>query len=483
MADWLKTAGRRLLIVPPLALGILIIMISASQRQAPARTDGAPPAIPARYIVAEVMPVAPRVVGFGVSEPARTWSAIVESAGRIDFVHPDFRRGGAVSAGDALIRIAPQDYELALAQAEASIASVTAQIDELDASLENTEQSLVIEKRSLEIAEAELQRQRALVERGAGSRAAADNQERSVLSQRAVVQNLENSLRQIPPQRRRLEQERAVQVASRDAAAIDLARTVLTAPFDARIAEADAEQGQFAGAGAVLGLLDGVDAAEIDAKFPQNRMADFARLTFLGAQAKAAAAGDPEPDLDALLGGTVQERLARMREIGGLRAVAQLRFGDNSSVWQGTVSRIAETLDPETRAVGLIVRIEDPNRFEGRTNAPRGRAPLLKGSFLQVTLIADPADGLIPIPRAAVRRGPDGGAEVLLAAAGDVLERRRVRLAAEIDDIAVIGEGLEPGDRVLLTRVSPAIDGTRLAPAADARAAARLAAAAGGERP
>ena len=60
----------------------------------------------------------PQVRGFGTVEPARTWNAVAQVSGRIDFVHPNFRRGELMKAGTEVLRINPRDYELAKREAE-----------------------------------------------------------------------------------------------------------------------------------------------------------------------------------------------------------------------------------------------------------------------------------------------------------------------------------------------------------------------------
>jgi hypothetical protein len=46
-----------------------------------------------RVIVAAQTDVVPSVSGFGTVQPGKTWKAVVQAAGEIEYVHPDLKRG------------------------------------------------------------------------------------------------------------------------------------------------------------------------------------------------------------------------------------------------------------------------------------------------------------------------------------------------------------------------------------------------------
>ena len=93
---------------------------------------------------------------------------------------------------------------------------------------------------------------------------------------------------------------------------------------------------------------------------------------------------------------------------------------------------------------------------------PGVRPPLVKGLFVRVTIEGPPLDGQRVVPRSAVHDG-----RVFVANAENRLETRTVRVRAFQRDLALIADGLDFGDRVVVSDVSPAVEGMLLDPVVD----------------
>ncbi|MGQ9365913.1 efflux RND transporter periplasmic adaptor subunit [Azospirillum sp. A39] len=440
---------RTLLILPPVAAGIALVALAAANRPVPAQSAPQERAAAARYITVEAAEFVPRVVGYGTVEPARTWTAVAQVAGRLDRVSPAFVRGAFVDKDAEIARIAPEDFQLAIAQADASIGTLDANIEELKASAEATALSLEIEREALALEVEDLERQRTLLGRGTASAATVDQKHSEVLRQRAKIQDLENSLKLVPAKLRALEQQKAVSEANRRIAELNLERTVVRAPFAGRVAAANVEATQFVGVGSVLGTIDGTEVSEVDVQIPQSEMRDFAGLV-------ARSYGD---------GTATHLRAEDLGERVRLPATVRLRVGDRNVEWTGRVTRISDTVDPKTRTVGVIVAVDDPYRDV----TPGERPPLIKGMFVEVEVRGQPVRGSLVVPRAAVS---DGLVHVI--GADDRLQTRKVRVAYTFRDAAVIAEGIAAGDRVVVSELAPALPGMRLRPVQDEERAQRL---------
>ena len=444
------------MVLPPIAAGIAILAYALSSKAPPTTIDLVERRTPVSIMVAEPQLFVPRIAGFGVVEPARTWNAVAQVAGRIEEVHPSFVHGGTVSAGDVLVRIASDDYELEVAQARAQIESAKAELEEAKLSESTLQNSLDIERAALEIAERDVARQRDLAARSSTAEATVEAKESAMLAQRARTQDLENQLAVLPSRLKALEQSIMVSQAGLDIATLNLERTVVTAPFEARVAEADVEVSQYVSVGARMGSLDGIAAAEIDAQIPPRQMAGFVRLAF---------------------GNTAREPVARPGEVppdAGLKAL--VRIGE-PGVWQGweaDVKRISDTVDPQTRSIGVIVSVPEPY---GQAR-PGERPPLIKGMFANVELRAPAVDDVILLPRQAV-----GNGEVMLVDEEDRLARTAVTIAYTYKDVVLVEAGLDAGAKVVIGDLSPAIDGMLLQPIIDEAAARRIAAARDGQLP
>ena len=434
---------RRLLILPPVIAGIAVVWWFVSQRQLPQTLPPAEEVRNVRIIEAVARDLVPTVSGFGTVQPGKTWKAVVQAAGEIEYVHPDLKRGASLPAGTGIVRSSPRDYELALAPAQAH----------LDVSGQNLEATLELEREVLEIRERELERRRKLQATGAASPTALDQETRDTLAQRKKVLDLENNLKLIPTQRAALEQQKKLNELELAQAKLNLERTRISLPFDARIAEVSAEVAQYAQAGSTLATADGIETAEVEAQVP---LAQFSAL----ARAAAGTSGD-------IAAGVSPQTVNRIIDELGFTATIRLNTGGRTISWPARFARVSDTIDLKTRSVGIIVTSEG----SWAAAVPGERPPLSKGLFVEVEIRANPLSGQIVVPRAAVHDG-----KVYVAGADDRLEIRPVRTGLSQAGLVVIDEGLQPGDRVVVTDLLPAIPGMKLRLTLDEALAAGIAA-------
>ena len=78
------------------------------------------------------------------------------------------------------------------------------------------------------------------------------------------------------------------------------------------------------------------------------------------------------------------------------------------------------------------------------------------------------------IPRTAIRADDVGRPLVYLVTADGRLRRRRIEIGIEQADYVTVAKGLEAGDRVVISDLTPAVDGMRLQAVTDDLAAERL---------
>lgn len=431
---------KKLLILPPLLGAVAVMALLIEGREPPQRGQVGEEARHVRTIEVPRLTVIPRAVGFGPVEPGRAWDAVAEVSGRVVEVHPDLKRGALLPAGAELVRLDATEYELAVAQFDAQLA-------ELSDRESNTRASLGIERRNAELAQADLERKKELLSRGSASRQSVDAAEQALLASQQSVQSLKNELALIPAQRRLLQ-------AQRDNAGLDLARTTIRAPFDIRVAEVNVEASQYVQKGQVLAIGDGLEVAEVEAQVPLDRM-----FTLIAPDLR------PLPEV-ANLGAALPELL-------GVSPTVRLGIGQRDLTWPARLARIADTVDPETRTIGVIVAVDDPYR----SAVPGVRPPLTKGMFVEVELAGRPRPDRVVVPRAALHEG-----RVFLVTAEGRLEKRPVEVAFRQGGLAVIERGLEGGETLVVTDLIPAVAGMRLIAETDPEALTVLAAEAAGPR-
>lgn len=441
----MPTSPRRknaLVIGLSLVAGIAFVVVMANLRPGPERSDTAAAPRDVRVMPVTPMPLRVEARGYGNVRAARPWKAVARVGGRITHRHPDLESGNLIEEGTELLRIDPTRYRLAVTSAEADLASARSSKRELEQKAANTRMLLELEKERLALAEKELERVRNLAERDAVSRTRVDEQERATLQQRQAVQSLENELALIPSQRDNLNARIARAESALEQARQDLEDTRFTAPFDVRIHEAGVEQHEEVRPGQTLFRADGIARAEAVIQLP---IAQLRRLMRQLPDAPEATHGEGLLDLH------------RRTDLSRISARLSLA-GDPDTTWDARVTRIASGLDPGTRTVQVVLSVEEPYRSANPPEQP----PLVRDMYVQGTLALETPDDVIVVPSAAIHED-----RAYLADDQDQLERRSVSVAWSQNDLAVIDDGLKPGERLILDDLVPAIEGTPLSPTRD----------------
>jgi multidrug efflux pump subunit AcrA (membrane-fusion protein) len=442
---------KKLLFIPALAIGVIAFVLLSRSARGPQKVPEQEAARRVRVVSAPKVDVVPRAIGYGVVRPGRVWQAVPEVGGRIIEKAPRLLEGNIIKAGTVLLRIDESDYKLEVAQAEAQIQSIAAQLEQLDAKEKTLRASLTIEQRSLELAQTEFKRVQVLIERKSIAAAELEKEERNVLAQRARVQELENSLSLIEPDRRVLQVQDVAEQARLKKAQLAVQRTTIRAPFDCRISDVSVEQDQVVQKGQVLCSADSIATSEVTAQFPMVGVA------------QVFPAGDAP--IDATSDGI--EALLRM----GLSAIVRLRTGPRAVAWDATVTRV-EGIDPDTRTLGVVVSVA--GSYE--KVRPGIRPPLVRGFYVEVELRGPARKDLVVVPRSAVHAN-----QVYLVDADNRLERRPVEIAFVQSRIAAVRKGLDGGESVVASDVYPAVAGALLDPEKDEELEASLRADAKGE--
>lgn len=447
---------KKLLIIPPILIGIAVLYYMASGRQAPERRPAEEVARVVRVIEARPVQLVPRVTGFGSVYPGTVWTAIAQVSGEVVYVHPQLKNGSILAAGSEIVRIAPADFELAVAQAEANIRSAQARLNELKVSEQNTADLLDIEKRALALRQSELKRKQDLFKRGTVAQSALEGEQREFLAQSKKVQDLENALRLLPTQRAVMREQIAVDEAKLASARLDLERTRITLPFDARIGNVDVETSQFVQTGSKLVTGDSVDVAEVEAQLP---------LSLFRAMVRASA----PPGMQA---GITAQSLGRIVEQIGFTATVRLSAGDDVIEWPARFARVSDEVDPKTRTIGVIVAVDEPY---AKAN-PGVRPPLSKGMFVEIEVRTKPRENVLVVPRSAVRNG-----QLYVVNSDRRLDVRKVEIGLQQGDLAVLREGLGEAELVVVSDLVPAVPGMLLETRRDEELQARIAAEATGK--
>ena len=445
---------KRFLTFLPIAVAVLVVAYLVTHRPGPARKQGGESIRTLRIVEALSVDLVPRTVGYGVAEPGWVWEAVAEVKGTVSSIHPRLKSGELIGANTVLIQIDPAEYDLAVAGLEASVEENQAKIKELTETEVNTKRLLAVEQKSLGLARTLFERKRVALERNAISQDDVDREERNLLQQTQTVQQLENTLALVPSKQKAMNSALAVQRTHLKQARIDLAKTVIAAPYDCRLGGVSIDAGQFVRAGQLLFNAHSTAVAVVEARFRMEALRPL-----LSEQRRT----QFQPGLST---GAFKQLF------DDVRVLVSLQSGDWSVQWEAHIDRFREAVDAKTREIKVVVSVDRP--YEKAI--PGVRPPLTAGMFCRVELHAPVRAGSLVIPRSAIHDN-----HVFVIDQEQRLQKKQIVVDFVQSEFVVIKSGLSSGEKVVVSDPSPAIMGMRVSPVADDRLRQHLMALSQGE--
>ena len=396
---------KRVIVYPLLILLATVAMVVLIAWMAPqARKERVEVPLPAVRIQSiEPEPFQFRVDAQGTVVPRREGDLRPQISGEVIWVSPALVSGGFFEEGEPLLRIDPTDYAARVESEEAALARAESESGR---------------------AQKELKRQRSLADRSVASQARIDDAENAARVSGAVLREVRSRLGQ---------------------AQRDLERTELRAPYAGRIRSERVDPGQFVSRGESLANLYAVDFAEVRLPIPDRELG-FMDLA-LGYRR----------DLSTALPASGEDSLALEGE-GPLAPRVRLRadFAGQEQEWWGELVRTEGEIDPKTRMVTVVVRVEDPY---GRLKDDGG-PPLAVGLFVDAMIEGSQLDEAIVLPRSALQQGD----RVFLLDQDDRIHLQPIEIARSERDRVIVRGGVERGDRVSVTPMPWAVEGMQVLP-------------------
>ncbi|MCS5647534.1 MAG: efflux RND transporter periplasmic adaptor subunit [Candidatus Marinimicrobia bacterium] len=198
----------------------------------------------------------------------------------------------------------------------------------------------------------------------------------------------------------------------------NLKRTVFIAPFDGRVRTKNVDPGATIFPGTALGNIYATESFEVRLPIADQDV-PFTGLDFNGRQIPE------DKQLD-------------------------VKFSLGNSNLKGKVVRAEAEVDPMTRMLSIVARIDN-------TPSISSSNPIAVGQFVQATIYGIEIPEIVVLPRTAVR---DEG--VWVVDTSMILYNRPVDVLRYENEFALIGEGIEPGDRLLTSRLSSLVNGLKV---------------------
>jgi len=427
------TWKHRLWIIPPILIAIIALILISQTKKPPQKKLTAEHAVKAMTIHVPKIFLTPKSIGYGMTEASRTWEAVAEVDGQINWVSDKFKSGHLIAQGTDLLHIDETKYQLSLTQVDAELEAL--EIKDLA-----IRTSLKLEERSYISLKKEIERKRKLLKQSTISSSDFETAERSLWKSELLVQNLKNTLAYNNSERKLLEIQK-------EKAQIDLDNTRFIAPFDVRITHKDINLEQYANKGKLLFSADDIRHVEVEARFPVGKLRPL-----ISKQNTISNIND-------------QPALERVPGAVKLNALVRLRTATHTMEWKARVDRVSGVIDPETQSIGVVVIVDDP--YEQAQ--PGKRPPLLRNTFVEVELSQTPETKSVVIPVSAIHNG-----QLYIVDQAQRLKIRKIKTHLIQDDVAVITKGLEEGETLVVSKLIPAIEGMLLETMEDKKALKRL---------
>jgi len=201
-----------------------------------------------------------------------------------------------------------------------------------------------------------------------------------------------------------------------------LGHTSVRAPFDLQIRSETVESGQFVSPGQTLMQVFGTAEAEVSVPL------SIESLSLIGAVGSAASI-----------------------VVSGRRA-----SHEHAAPLTGTVSRIIDEIDPQTRTASVVVSVKDPYRLKIRKNSKQEstRQTLPIGSFVNITFEGKTLGNVYELPNKALRDDNT----VWIDDKGK-LAIKQVVVAFQSEGTVFITSGLNDGDKIITSRIGAPLAG------------------------
>ncbi len=338
----------------------------------------------------EVVEVAPDTVSlnieaWGTVEAARQISLQSQVAGEIREIGKHFEPGAYADKGTLMLLIDTADYESAVRQRRADLIKAKA-----DLALEE-------------------------------GKAAVAEQEFELLSQETAPSPAQRRLMLREPQQATARATVTSAEAALAAAELDLARTRVTAPFNALILERHTDLGARVATGGDLATLVGTDTFWVELAVPAATL----RWIDLPNQGKP----------------------------GAQVYLYQDKVWDKGYFREGRVIRLRGNLDEKGRMARLLVEVSDPLALDDQT-----QQPLLIGAFIRAEIKGRELQDVMTLERSWLRDNN----KVWVMDENARLAMRQPEMVYQGVNQVFVRNGLEPGDRVITSELAVAVEGMPL---------------------
>jgi membrane fusion protein, multidrug efflux system len=413
-----------------LLVGIAGFLALASLKKPPAEAENGerPLKVTVQAVKAQSIPIT--VTGYGQVRALNVVQLSAQVGGQVVSVHPRLEVGEVIAQGELLLRIDPRDYTAAVSQSRAEVAQWTSVVQRLRKQSVIDGERLKNLERSRDLAKTEFGRVQTLFEtHSVGTQSGVDRAEQAYNVSADQADQMAQAVALYPIRIKEAQSTLSAAKSRLQQAKVHLQRCEVHAPFTGRLTLVTVEQGQFVAPGSALVALADDTVLEIQVPLDSRDVRKWLRFADRGASTGGAWFGQPE-------------------------AVAcRIRWSEDKQghVWSGRLHRVV-AFDQKTRTITVAIRVQ-----AAAAQSENGGLPLVEGMFCAVEIPGRQLPRAFQVPRSAVSY-----TNTVFMAQGNRLKTKTVRVARVDDDYAYITEGLQEGDRVIITRLVDPLENSLL---------------------
>lgn len=201
--------------------------------------------------------------GYGNLQSHKKINMSTEVSGKIIYTNPKLEKGLHINEGDILLKIDPQDYQLAVDLQTSRIAVLNAQRKDLQEELKFASDSLILAKDSVRLTENEYNRQKALFQNKIGSLELVEVKEKNLIATREKQLNSNKNLSSLKNKILTLDKQLEEAHRLKDIEARNIEKCSVLATQNLRVIDKNVEVGQYVSPGFLFANFEDDQQLEI----------------------------------------------------------------------------------------------------------------------------------------------------------------------------------------------------------------------------
>jgi len=410
-----------------LAIGFLLVgaftmagLILLRKPPAEASTADKEKAIHVEVVAVQPKDVPITITGYGQAKALNVVKIAPEVSGRVCEIHPSLLVGGIIPKGAPLFVVDPEPYAARVEENRARASQLDGTLARLQTEWENEKARMAAMERARDLAKGQFDRVKELMKEDVGTMTGVDEAERAYVTAKDQTDQLAHDLAIYPLRIRETQSALESAKAQSEVAALDLKRTRVLAPFNARVTEVALKKDQVVAAGTPVVTL--ADDSLLEISVPLDSRDARQWLRFNGQR--------PLPD------GAWFTDLEKVS--------CRIRWSEepDNHCWVGALDRV-ESFDQSSRTLTVAVRISGAEAIAGKDGFP-----LVEGMFCTVEIPGRTLEGVFEVPQYAV-----SFENTVYTVADNRLKTVPIKVAKRENQSAYIVSGIEPGQLVITTRL------------------------------